>query len=114
MLIIAGGIILAIFLLCLGGLIARIGFFWIVAAATVLCGGAAAYLGQDNAIMYFAGAFVSACIAYSLDEKKKAMAVAHTAAVAAQFKACPRCAETVKAQATVCKHCGHEFEGVAR
>ena len=25
-------------------------------------------------------------------------------------KTCPRCAETVKAAAKVCKHCGHEFE----
>ena len=24
-------------------------------------------------------------------------------------KKCPKCAETVKRDATVCKHCGHEF-----
>ena len=27
----------------------------------------------------------------------------------ADEKKCPRCAETVKAEARVCKHCGHEF-----
>jgi len=25
-------------------------------------------------------------------------------------KQCPRCAETIKAAATVCRHCGHDFE----
>ncbi|NBW76012.1 MAG: zinc ribbon domain-containing protein [Sphingomonadaceae bacterium] len=28
------------------------------------------------------------------------------------MKKCPRCAEAVLPDAHVCKHCGHEFEGV--
>ena len=28
-------------------------------------------------------------------------------------KECPDCAETIKAKAKVCKHCGYRFEGVA-
>ena len=30
-----------------------------------------------------------------------------------EHKKCPRCAETVKADALVCKHCGHEFAAAA-
>ena len=31
----------------------------------------------------------------------------------AETKVCPRCAETVKAAAVVCRYCGHEFEPAA-
>ncbi len=31
-----------------------------------------------------------------------------------ETKVCPDCAETVKAQAAVCRFCGHRFDGAAR
>ena len=36
--------------------------------------------------------------------------VEHQDRVGAESKVCPRCAETIKAAALVCRHCGQEFD----
>jgi hypothetical protein len=43
-----------------------------------------------------------------------ATAVRVTGEVAAEFRDCPRCAETIKRAAKVCRYCGYDFEGAGQ
>lgn len=48
-------------------------------------------------------------VTYALAPAAVASGVARAASEADDTKVCPRCAETVKAAALVCRYCGHEF-----
>lgn len=81
--------------------------FWII------CGGIAGYIaserGGDPVGGFMAGALlgplgiVVACfMGTDKERERKKVAIGES-------KKCPRCAELVKRDALVCKHCGHEF-----
>jgi hypothetical protein len=66
--------------------------------------------------IYVAGAAAGAALIGSLMLLQKtdaAQAVASPAAGQAQTKKCPDCAETILADAKVCKHCGYRFDASA-
>jgi len=55
----------------------------------------------------------SLTVTYQLREPGAVPATPPSALPADDTKVCPRCAETVKAAALVCRYCGHEFEAQA-
>jgi hypothetical protein len=109
MLVIAGGILLAIAFLIIGAFLASFRFTTFLWAFTLLMVLAVAgdrfYGHQDSWTVPLVLAAIS--LTWQLiDSKFRKRAQAR---MAAQFKRCPECAETVLAQAKVCKYCGSKF-----
>ena len=90
---------------------AAIIMFWII------CGGVAAMIASSKGASGVLGFFVGLLLgplgivaAFFLGgEEQKAVKELE----AGTAKKCPRCAELVKPDALVCKHCGHEFDASA-
>ena len=81
--------------------------FWII------CGGIAAMIasskGGSGLLGFFAGLLlgpIGIIVAFFMGNEKQAEA---NRIASGDSKKCPRCAELVKADALVCKHCGNEF-----
>jgi len=77
----------------------EVGFFWV--AFTVAVAVWASKWGR-NPIGWFALAFLISPL----------LAGIFLAIAGENGKACPRCAETVRKEAVVCKHCSHQFEAI--
>lgn len=83
---------------------------WVIAAilAVVIAGNK-----NRSAIGWFLAAVfltpLSVLVLLALEPLPPAGAAAEQAALAAGVKKCPMCAETVQAEAKICKHCRHEF-----
>lgn len=81
--------------------------FWLI------CGGVAAMITSDRGGSGVAGFLVGALLgplgivaAFFMGDSQE---VERGQIKAGVSKKCPRCAELVKSDANVCKHCGHEF-----
>jgi hypothetical protein len=118
MFIIAGGIILAIFLLAMMAVRPDV-WLWIIAAISTIIAliqYSSDDLRPDSATtiqIAMTAAFAAFVIGGAFRAAKNRRARAEAKKWYATFKVCPACAETVKIQATVCKHCGHEFTAAA-
>lgn len=85
--------------------------FWLI------CGGIAAWIvkerGGDAVNGFLVGLLLGPLgfvAAFFMGNERQVEANKVAAGV---FKKCPRCAELVKPDALVCKHCAHEFEAAA-
>jgi hypothetical protein len=114
---IAAGIILAVLFLAIAidftlALILLRWSLWIAAAAGAFFAWLLHFYGNgtnEYVPLMIGITAASAIAAYLTGMAEDAIKNARIRKVQAQFKTCPRCAEIVKAQAAVCKHCGHEF-----
>ncbi|PZU59803.1 MAG: zinc ribbon domain-containing protein [Sphingobium sp.] len=84
---------------------------WIICG--VIAGMIATNKGGNGFVAFFVGLLfgplgIIASI-FMKDEKKADL----NRIAAGTSKKCPRCAELVKPDALVCRHCGHEFEALA-
>ena len=87
-------------------------FFWLAFAIVVAV--AASNKGREPFGWFFLALLLSPLLAglfllVSSDLKKEKEAQLKSEAEIAGSKACPRCAERVKAAALVCRFCNHEF-----
>lgn len=117
MLMIAGGIILAIILLgCAANPLGGIKYFvlWpgLVLFALVSFG---YYLQPDGNSLEISLTITTIIVValWAIDAFERKQKNARAAEWHRQNKTCPSCAEIVKAQASVCKHCGHRFSFAA-
>lgn len=83
----------------------------------LICGGIAAMIasskGGNVAVAFILGVLLGPfgiIAAFFLGNEQKADAAK---IASGDSKKCPRCAELVKPDALVCKHCGHEFPAAA-
>jgi hypothetical protein len=94
----------------LNGLLVLSLALWFAAMVAVV-----ASLGSPDGVQmglspsYLIGAVLLAILAWLVGGARNDVKTTRARQLAAQFKACPACAEVVKVQAAVCKHCGHQF-----
>jgi hypothetical protein len=67
--------------------------------------------GQENAWLWgFLLSWIGVLIVAAMPTPRPFQLEPVAGIAASRHKVCPDCAETVKAEAKVCRHCGHKFE----